>query len=157
MLQQVTSKSNEVSPKTKHGDIMIHSLSLMIPMLLFLSTRGFAQSAEQSAVSKIEIDNERVIVRRNIHAPHSITPMHSHRAGVVVYLSDVHERTVAPDGSSREVFHNAGDVIWAPARTHRLENLADKPIEAIEIELKPPEGRGMGDPSEGDICFLPRD
>jgi hypothetical protein len=135
---------------------MIHSLSLVMPMLLLLSTLGCAQSAEQAALSKTEVDNDRVIVRRNIHAPHSITPLHSHRAGVVVYLSDVHERTIAPDGSSREVFHKAGDVVWAPARTHRLENLADKPIEAIEIELKPPK-RGAGHSSKGDICFLRRD
>jgi hypothetical protein len=136
---------------------MIRLLSLVMPMLLLFSTPGCTQSVEQAATSKTEVDNDRVIVRRNIHAPHSITPLHSHRAGVVVYLSDVHERTITPDGSSREVFHKAGDVIWAPARTHRLENLADKPIEAIEIELKAPEGRGAGHPSQGDICFLPRD
>jgi len=55
------------------------------------------------SVSKTEIDNDRVIVRRNIHPAHSTTEMHSHRDGIVVYLSDVHERTIAPDGSFRAV------------------------------------------------------
>ncbi len=90
------------------------------------------------SASRTEIDNDRVIVRRNIRAPHSTTEMHSHRDGVVVYLSEVHERTIPPDGSSRVVFHKPGDVVWAPARTHALENLGDQPIQAIEIELKKP-------------------
>ena len=86
--------------------------------------------------SKTEIDNDQVIVRRYIHPPHSRTPMHSHRRGVVVYLTDVHERSISPDGTAKEVFHKRGDVVWASARQHILENLADEPIEAIEIEMK---------------------
>jgi quercetin dioxygenase-like cupin family protein len=88
--------------------------------------------------SKIEIENDRVLVRRNVHPPHSVTPMHSHRAGVVVYLTDVRERTTAPDGTSKIVTHKAGEALWAPARSHTLENLGDTRVEAIEIELKDP-------------------
>jgi hypothetical protein len=87
-------------------------------------------------LSRIEIDNDQVIVRRNIHPPHSITPMHSHRPGLVVYLTDVRERSTSPDGSSKIVTHRAGEVIWTAARQHALENLGDTPIEALEIELK---------------------
>jgi mannose-6-phosphate isomerase-like protein (cupin superfamily) len=62
--------------------------------------------------------------------------MHSHKDAVVVYLTDVHERSTSPDGTSKEVTHRAGDVVWSPAHTHMLENLSDKPIEVIEIEIK---------------------
>lgn len=86
--------------------------------------------------TKVEINNDQVIVRRYIHPPHSTTPLHSHGQGVVVYLSDVHERSTSADGSSKEVFHKSGDVVWAPARQHTLENLGNTPIEAVEIELK---------------------
>jgi hypothetical protein len=86
--------------------------------------------------SRVEIDNERVIVRRNVHLPHAVTPMHSHRAGVVVYLTNVRERSTAPDGTSKIVTHNAGEVVWAAARQHALENLGDTAVEAIEVELK---------------------
>jgi hypothetical protein len=107
-------------------------LGLCIPVLV----AGAQNNRAAQQQSKTEIDNDQVIVRRYIHPPHSKTPMHSHRAGVVVYLTDVHERSISPDGTAKEVFHRRGDVLWAPARQHVLENLADEPIEAIEIELK---------------------
>ncbi|MGI9075510.1 MAG: hypothetical protein ACR2JB_30245 [Bryobacteraceae bacterium] len=111
----------------------------MLYSLWFAAVSALMPNLQQPPpASKTEVDNDRVIVRRNIHPPHSTTEMHSHRDGVVVYLSDVHERTIAPNGSSHVVFHKAGDVIWAPARTHSLENLGDQPIQAIEIELKKP-------------------
>jgi len=86
---------------------------------------------------KIEIDNPQVQVTRSVHAPHEKVPMHTHRDAVVVYLSDVHERSTYPDGTSKEIRHRAGDVVWSPAHTHTLENLADEPIRVIEIEPKP--------------------
>jgi hypothetical protein len=55
---------------------------------------------------------------------------------VVVYLTEVREISTESDGKSRQVTRHAGDVIWSPAHTHSLENLADTPIEVIEIELK---------------------
>ena len=95
-----------------------------------------SQSRSATEFSRVEIDNDQVIVRRNIHPPHSKTPMHSHEPGLVVYLTDVRERSTSPDGSNKIVTHRSGDVVWAEARTHALENLSDTPIEALEIELK---------------------
>jgi hypothetical protein len=95
-----------------------------------------AQKLAAAESSRTEIDNERVVVRRNVRLPHSVTPMHSHNAGVVVYLTHVRERSTAPDGTSKIVTHKAGDVLWATARQHALENLGDAAIEAIEVELK---------------------
>ena len=87
---------------------------------------------------KIEIDNSRVQVTRSFHAPHEIVPMHSHNDAVVVYLSDVHEKSTLPDGTSKEITRHAGDVVWSPAHKHALENLSDQPIRVIEIEPKMP-------------------
>lgn len=114
--------------------------AICIFLLLACTHLTGARSEEPSAEdgAKIEIENDRVLVRRNVHPPHSVTPMHSHRAGVVVYLTNVRERTTAPDGTSKIVSHNAGEVLWAPARRHALENLGDTRVEAIEIELKDP-------------------
>jgi hypothetical protein len=69
--------------------------------------------------------------------------MHSHPDGVVVYLSEVREISTDSNGSSREVTHHAGEVIWSPAHTHSLENLADTPIEVIEIEMKSGPSAGL--------------
>jgi len=85
---------------------------------------------------KVEIDNPQVRVVRRYHAPHEKVPIHSHNDGVVVYLTEVREISTETDGKSRQVTRHAGDVIWSPAHTHSLENLADTPIEVIEIELK---------------------
>jgi quercetin dioxygenase-like cupin family protein len=111
-----------------------------VSAVLALCLVGFVAAAQKDQrleqQTKTEIDNDQVLVRRNIHPPHSRTPMHSHRSGVVVYLTDVHERSTMPDGTAKEIFHKRGDVVWSPAHQHILENLADTPIEAIEIELK---------------------
>jgi quercetin dioxygenase-like cupin family protein len=93
---------------------------------------------------KIEIDNPQVQVTRSFHAPHEVVPMHSHKDAVVVYLSDVHEKSTYPDGTSKEITHHAGDVIWSPAHTHALENLANEPIRVIEIEPKEPSRAATG-------------
>ena len=85
---------------------------------------------------KVEIDNPQVRVVRRYHAPHEKVPMHSHKDGVVVYLTELREISTESDGTSRRITRHAGDVIWSPAHTHSLENLADTPIEVIEIELK---------------------
>ena len=85
---------------------------------------------------KVEIDNPQVRVVRRYHAPHEKVPMHTHKDGVVVYLTELREISTEADGTSRHITRHAGDVIWSPAHTHSLENLADTPIEVIEIELK---------------------
>jgi hypothetical protein len=90
-------------------------------ILLSLSFYAGVQNGKPSSKSesRIEIDNDRVVVRRNFRLPHAFTPMHSHREGVVIYLTDVH-------------------VVWAPAREHALQNLENNKIEVIEVELKEP-------------------
>ncbi len=110
---------------------------LLVALLMSLAyVAGAHNQKTKWQESRVEIDNQRVIVRRNIHPPHGVTPMHSHHAGVVVYLTDLRELSTKPDGSSRIVSHKAGDVAWAEAREHKLQNLSDKPSEVIEIELK---------------------
>jgi hypothetical protein len=107
-------------------------------ILLSLSFYAGVQNGKQAPKdeSRIEIENDRVVVHRNFRLPHALTPMHSHRDGVVIYLTDVHERSTAPDGTSKEVSHRAGEVVWAPARQHALQNLENTKIEVIEVELK---------------------
>ncbi len=113
----------------------------MLASLTFV-VAGYVLACAQRAILtpeqyKTEFDNDKVHVVRAFHAPREKVPMHSHPTAVVVYLTDVHERSTAPSGIVKEVTHNAGDVVWSPAHSHTLENLSEKPIEVIEIELKP--------------------
>ena len=75
------------------------------------------------ALYKVAIDNVWVHVLRETVAPHEKSPVHSHPATVVVYLT-------ATRG------HHAGDVTYNEPGMHSEENISDRPAEAIVIELK---------------------
>jgi len=85
---------------------------------------------------KMEIDNDRVRVLRIKYGPHEKSVMHEHPASVVVFLSDANSKFTVPDGTSQETNSKARDAQWADAGQHLPENLSDKPMEAVLIELK---------------------
>jgi quercetin dioxygenase-like cupin family protein len=88
---------------------------------------------------KVEFENARVRVLRVQYGPHEKSVMHSHPAGVVVFVNDQEGRFTLPGGKTEDRRAKAGQVQWAPAETHLPENLSDKPLEVILVELK---GRG---------------
>ncbi len=85
---------------------------------------------------KVEFENAQVRVLRINVGPHEKTPMHSHPAGVVVWVTDGHVKFTYPDGKTEEAQGKAGQALWSAPVTHAGENLSDKPIEVIQIELK---------------------
>lgn len=85
---------------------------------------------------KVEIENAQVRVLRIHHDPHDRSSMHEHPAGVVVWLTDGHEKLTFPDGKTQESHSNAGQVSWTAGTKHAVENLSDKPFEVIFVELK---------------------
>ena len=97
--------------------------------------------------AKVEINNQYVRVIRRYHAPHEKVPMHSHPDSVVVYLTEVRQLSTDSAGKTTQVTRHAGDVIWSSAHSHSFVNLADTPIEAIEIETKFP-AHGSSVPSQ---------
>ena len=116
---------------------MIRNLIVLACCLAtYTGTLGQDAAANRPPAFKVEIDNPQVRVVRRYQAPHEKVPMHSHKDGVVVYLTELREISTESNGTSRHITRHAGDVIWSPAHTHSLENLADTPIEVIEIELK---------------------
>jgi quercetin dioxygenase-like cupin family protein len=71
--------------------------------------------------------------------PHEKLKMHKHPAtgAVVVYLTDQDMRQYHADGPPRESHYKAGTVRWAPVDTaHQDENLSDKPMRLVRIEVK---------------------
>ncbi len=85
---------------------------------------------------KVEFENARVRVLRVHHDPHDRAPMHEHPAGVVVWLTDSHEKLIFPDGKSQESRSKAGEVSWTGGTKHAVENLSDQPFEVMLVELK---------------------
>ena len=85
---------------------------------------------------KVEFENARVrVLRVNIGA-HEKVPMHEHPANVVVFLTAAHVKFTFPDGKTEETHGKAGQAVWGAGEKHEAENVGDKPMEVIQIELK---------------------
>ncbi|MGH9427866.1 MAG: cupin domain-containing protein [Terriglobia bacterium] len=103
--------------------------------------------AEKSAMSqdpvkvdpkhyKVEFENNQVRVLRITYGPREKSVMHDHPASQVVYLTDAHVKFGLPGGKTEEQHGKAGQTAWALAGKHLPENVSDKPLEAILVELK---------------------
>jgi len=86
---------------------------------------------------KLEFENSQVRVVRVRIGPRRSVPMHEHALNhVVAYLTDQDVREISSEGKAEVGKHKAGDFIWSGPCKHKLENLDDKSIEAVVVELK---------------------
>jgi quercetin dioxygenase-like cupin family protein len=86
---------------------------------------------------KVEFENDRVRVLRIQYDPHEKSVMHSHPSSVAVFLTDGSVKFTTPDGKTQPADMKAGMAQWTPAGKHLPENVGDKPMELILVELKP--------------------
>jgi quercetin dioxygenase-like cupin family protein len=84
----------------------------------------------------VVFENDRVRVLKIHYGPHEKSVMHSHPDAVVTFLTDEHAKFTLPDGTSPVRDGKAGDAMWTPAETHLPENLGDKSLDGILVELK---------------------
>ena len=84
----------------------------------------------------VELENNRVRVLRVRYGPREVSVMHRHPAAVGVFLTDVNARFRFPDGRTEEQNIRAGDVVAYPVGEHLPENLSDRPLELVLVELK---------------------
>jgi quercetin dioxygenase-like cupin family protein len=85
---------------------------------------------------KVEFENAQVRVLRVNVGPHEKSPMHGHPANVIIFLADGNVKFTLPDGKTEEAKGKAGQVLWGEQGKHAGENLGDKPVEVIVVELK---------------------
>ena len=85
---------------------------------------------------KVVLENKQVRVLRINYGPREKSVMHGHPATVAVFLSEGRARFAFPDGKSEERSWTAGQSLFIPAENHLPENLGDKPIDLVLIELK---------------------
>lgn len=85
---------------------------------------------------KVEVENAWVRVLRINYGPKEKSVMHKHPAGVSVGLTDQNAKFTLPGGKSQVESGKAGEVTWSTAETHLPENISDKPLEVILVELK---------------------
>ena len=62
--------------------------------------------------------------------------MHGHPATVAVFLTENRGKFTFPDGKTEERSWNAGESLFIAAEEHLPENLTDKALELILVELK---------------------
>ena len=86
---------------------------------------------------KLEFENSQVRVIRVKIGPRQSVPMHEYVLNrVVFYFTDLNVRETSPDGKVRVTEHKAGDFSWDGPTKHKVENLNDKPFEALVVEVK---------------------
>jgi quercetin dioxygenase-like cupin family protein len=84
------------------------------------------------------VDNDQVHVFLATEQPHRKGAMHERPMNrVLIYLEAGTTEFTYPDGKSERRQYKAGDAIWSPAGgLHTSENITDKPVRIVEIELK---------------------
>jgi quercetin dioxygenase-like cupin family protein len=85
----------------------------------------------------VEFENDRVRITRGKIGPRQTGQMHTHPEYVGIFLTDAKLRATLSDGTVRELEGKRGFVRGAAPVTHQIENRADAPFEAIDINLKP--------------------
>jgi quercetin dioxygenase-like cupin family protein len=118
--------------------------NLMLPLLIsMLLGAAAATTAPSPAVrgaaggGALELQNDWVRVWRSKLAPHQKTPIAEHLPLVTVYLTDAHLRITGANGRQEDVVQAAGTVTYRGGAGYAEENLSDRPLEAIVVELKP--------------------
>jgi quercetin dioxygenase-like cupin family protein len=117
--------------------------ALLLLSLSITAVASIAQSAISPSVAKVEFENDQIRVLRATVGAHQKTPMHQHpsRAGITITENDL--RVYLSDGTSTTSTRGAHQIFWSEPVTHQVENLSDKPMEDIEIELKRAKGTGV--------------
>jgi quercetin dioxygenase-like cupin family protein len=84
----------------------------------------------------VEFENETVRVLRIHYGPGEKSVMHSHPDAIAVFLTDSKNKMTFPNGKSEVSSGKAGEVQMTPAGEHLPENVGDKPMELILVEIK---------------------
>jgi quercetin dioxygenase-like cupin family protein len=85
--------------------------------------------------AKVELEQFGLRAIRNRTAPGSQTPLHSHRPGVQVFLTDAVVEVTLPSGEVLVSKNKAGTARWVEKSEHSGRNLSDLPLEYVRFEL----------------------
>jgi quercetin dioxygenase-like cupin family protein len=137
----------------KAGDVQFNEAGKHLPQNVgnaamegvLVELKGGANGAAKVALDPVKVDparhkvafeNDRVRVLRINLKPHDKTKQHEHPNGVAIHLTDVKARFTLGDGSTREGGGKRGDVIWAAAEKHSVQNTTSRAAVIILVELK---------------------
>jgi quercetin dioxygenase-like cupin family protein len=85
---------------------------------------------------KVEFESDRIRVLRVSYGAREKSVMHTHPEHLAFFLTEAHARYTFPDGRTEERWWKIGETKLLPAEEHLPENLSDKSIEFVLVELK---------------------
>ena len=109
--------------------------------VLGLFALGFPVMAQEAVKAdprhyKVEFENDQIRVLRINYGAHEKSVMHEHPASFAIFLTDGHIKFTMPDGKTADEMVKAGTTRWDAGGKHLPENLGDKPLELVLVELK---------------------
>ena len=144
--------SSEVRPPSApgeliDGDLTVHSIKSETDFeteSVFVELKKPYVSNAQSIPNLTEVspDSASVVLEKKgirvvrVKNPaDSDTPLHSHRAGVSIPLTDMEVEVTSTSGEIKRVSRRAGDASWEGPRAHSGKNLRGEPTEMLIFEL----------------------
>lgn len=117
-----------------------------VGMYLAIKKAGYPAKVTGTALDPLKVDpkdftlvleNNQVRVLRLKLGPHQSAPMHEYSLGhLVVCFSDQNVRTTSSDGKAAAAQQKVGDFKWSGPSKQKVDNLSDKPLETVIVELK---------------------
>ncbi len=131
-------KANEVL-WTGAGTHRVENLRNAATEIIVITFKALPPAAARTAAaaSSEEFENAWVKVTRGRLPAKAKGPVHTHPQYIGVILSDARVRAHMTDGTTRDLTGKRGEVSWRAPVTHSIENLADAPFEAIDVNIKP--------------------
>ena len=122
------------------GVMMVLSVAAVGATVGLATSAASGQAPDAVALSpqmyKVRLENGYVRVLEYRSHPGEKEPMHSHRPGVVYYLSDYTVRVTDPTGHVTESSRKEGDVAWRGTTIHAAENVGTSDGHVLSVELK---------------------
>jgi quercetin dioxygenase-like cupin family protein len=84
----------------------------------------------------VEYEDQRVRVLRIRYSPGEKSTMHSHPESIAILMTDAKIRMTYPDGTAEDIQAPSGAVMHMPGIEHLPENLNDRVLEVVQVELK---------------------
>ena len=107
-----------------------------VALTVMLSANAQDPAVVNSKTIQVKFENDRVRVLEATLPPGVKEQVHSHPAYVIYVLEGGRYRNYASDGKVTEGELKTGEVLFREPLTHAAENIGDKPLHMILVELK---------------------
>ena len=111
-------------------------ITFIITTACVAAVQGQDPAVVNTKTIKVQFENDRVRVLEANLPPGVKEEVHSHPAYVIYVLEGGRYRNYASDGKVTEGELKAGEVLFREPLTHAAENIDDKPLHMILVELK---------------------